>query len=141
MIAGEEQPTATSPEADTLIGASDDHEYYKLLTGGRPARTLQDGELIFDKGDHGDSMFVVREGSVALKDGDHVIETVTAPGLFGEMALIESEPRALTAVAAGDAVLVEIPVRHFWILVHETPYFAQLVMSVMAQRLRHSGTT
>jgi CRP-like cAMP-binding protein len=141
MIATDVQPTATTREADRLIGASDDHEYYKLLTDSRPARRLQAGERVFEKGDRGDSMFVVRDGAVALKDGDHVIETVTAPGLFGEMALIESEPRALTAVAAGEAAVVEIPVRHFWILVHETPYFAQLVMSVMAQRLRRSSTT
>lgn len=57
------------------------------------------------------------------------------------MALIEDEPRALTAIAATDAVLVEIPVRHFWVLVHDTPYFAQLVMSVMARRLRRTGST
>jgi hypothetical protein len=30
-------------------------------------------------------------------------------------------------------------VRQFWVLVHETPYFAQLVMSVMADRLRRAG--
>ena len=124
-----------------MIRANDDHEYYNLLTEGRPARTFQAGERVFEKGDHGDAMYVVREGAVALRDGDHVVETVTAPGLFGEMALIEPEPRALTAVAADEAVLVEIPVRHFWILVHETPYFAQLVMSVMARRLRRSGET
>jgi CRP-like cAMP-binding protein len=87
-------------------------------------------------------MYVVREGAVALKDREHVVETVAAPGLFGEMALIEHEPRALAAVAATDVLLVEIPVRHFWVLVHETPFFAQLVMSVMAERLRRQrGST
>jgi CRP-like cAMP-binding protein len=65
---------------------------------------------------------------------------VTAPGLFGEMALIEDAPRALTAVAATDATIIEIPARHFWVLVHDTPYFAQLVMSVMAQRLRRNSS-
>ena len=57
---------------------------------------------------------------------------MTAPGLFGELALIEDEPRALTAVAASDAAIIEIPGRQFWVLVHDTPYFAQLVMGVMA---------
>jgi CRP-like cAMP-binding protein len=78
----------------------------------------------------------VHAGSVDLKHGDHVVETVQAPGLFGEMALIENTPRALTAVAATEAQLVELPARHFWVLVTETPYFAQLVMRVMARRLR-----
>lgn len=81
----------------------------------------------------------VRSGSVDLRDGDHVIETVTAPGLFGEMALIEDEPRSLSAVATGEASVIEIPARHFWVLVHDAPYFAQLVMGVMAQRLRRQS--
>ena len=117
-------------------------EYYELLAHGRAARTFAADEVIFQQGEQGDSIFVVRDGSVTLKDRDRVIETVAAPGLFGEMALIERAPRSLTAVAATDVALVEIPVRHFWVLVHETPFFAQLVMSVMAQRLRRrSGTT
>ncbi len=116
-------------------------EYYGLLTEGRAPRTFEAGELVFEQGDRGDAMYVVLDGSVELRDGEQLVETVTAPGLFGEMALIEDEPRALTAVAAGDAVLFEIPARHFWILVHDTPYFAQLVMSVMARRLRHTRTT
>jgi CRP-like cAMP-binding protein len=84
-------------------------------------------------------MYIVRGGEVALKDGNRIVEQVAAPGLFGEMALIENEPRSLTAAAEADTELVEIPARHFWVLVHETPHFAQLVMSVMARRLREAG--
>jgi CRP-like cAMP-binding protein len=114
-------------------------EYYELLAHGRPPRTFSPGEVIFHQGEHGECMYLVRDGSVALRGGDRVVETVAAPRLFGEMALIEREPRSLTAVAATDVELVEVPVRQFWILVQETPYFAQLVMSVMAERLRRAG--
>jgi CRP-like cAMP-binding protein len=99
------------------------------------------GEVIFQKGDRGDKMYVISDGTVALKSGDEVVETATGPGLFGEMALIDDEPRALSAVADTDVEMTEIPARHFWVLVHETPYFAQLVMSVMAGRLRRAGGT
>jgi CRP-like cAMP-binding protein len=116
-------------------------QYYELLTEGRMPQRFAAGDVIFERGAPGDGMYVVRDGSVELRAGDRALETVTAPGLFGEMALIDNEPRSLTAVAATDAVLVEIPVRHFWVLVHETPYFAQLVMSVMARRLRQTGRT
>jgi hypothetical protein len=47
-----------------------------------------------------------------------------------------------SAVAPAGATVIEIPASHFWILVHDPPYFAQLVMRVMAQRLRRqSGST
>lgn len=119
-----------------MSGVTSTDQYYELLAHGREPRALDAGELIFSQGDPGESLFVVRSGSVDLRDADHVVETVEAPGLFGEMALIEDSPRSLSAVAAGEASVIEIPARHFWILVHDTPYFAQLVMRVMAQRLR-----
>lgn len=116
-------------------------EYHELLEHGRASRPFEAGEVIFTKGDVGDAMYLVREGSVALRSEDRIIEIVEAPGLFGEMALIDQEPRSLTAVAASDVTLVQISVRQFWPLVHETPGFARLVMRVMAQRLRRTGST
>ena len=120
----------------------DNAEYYELLAHGRAPVGYSAGEAIFQRGDPADAMYLVRSGSVALRDEYRILEIVTAPGLFGEMALIEAEPRSLTALAETDVTVVVIPVRHFWVLVHETPYFARLVMAVMAHRLRErSGTT
>jgi CRP-like cAMP-binding protein len=123
----------------SAVTSADD--YYELLAHGREPRTLRAGELIFEQGDPGESLFVVRDGAVELRDADRVVETVAAPGLFGEMALIEDAPRSLGAVAATDVSVIEIPARHFWVLVHDTPYFAQLVMRVMAQRLRRQRSS
>ena len=118
-----------------------DEALYELLAraGGTTRRAA--GEVVFEKGTRGDSMFVLTSGTIALSDGERILDTVRPPGLFGEMALIESQPRALTATVETDAELVEIPVRTFWVLVNETPYFAQLVMRVMAERLRRASGT
>jgi CRP-like cAMP-binding protein len=117
-----------------MSSTAEDDRYYDLLVTGRPARPLAGGEILFRQGDPGESMYVVREGTITLRDGDRDVSAVEAPGLLGEMALVDDEPRTLTAAAA--AVVVEIPMRHFWVLVHDTPYFAQMVMRVMARRLR-----
>jgi CRP/FNR family transcriptional regulator, cyclic AMP receptor protein len=122
--------------------SSDEQRYYELLAHGRTPRRAPAGEVIIQQDEQSEqSMYVVREGTVELRDGERVVETVSAPGLFGELGLIEHRPRSLTAVAATEVTLVEIPARHFWVLVHETPYFAQLVMRVMAHRLRVRGAT
>ena len=84
-------------------------------------------------------MYVVSDGSVTLSIGDQVVETVGPGGLFGEMAVIDREPRSATAVAESDVTLVSIDKRRFWFLVQETPYFAEIVMRVMAQRLRRQS--
>ena len=124
---------STYPEAN-------ESRYYELLAQGREPSRIPAGEVVFQQGERGDeSMYLVQDGSVELRDGDRVVETVSPPGLFGELGLIEHEPRSLTAVAGTDVTLIDIPARYFWILVHETPYFAQLVMRVMARRLRERG--
>jgi len=95
------------------------------------------GTVIFKKGDAGDFMYVVKEGSVALKLGDTVLETVDAGGLFGEMALIDNEQRSAEAVASTDCQLVPIDGKKFRFLIQQTPFFAQHVIRVLAQRLRN----
>ena len=77
-----------------------------------------------------------RAGSITLSIGDRVVEVVGPGGLFGEIAVIDREPRSGSAVIETDATLVAIDKRRFWFLVQETPYFAEIVMRVMANRLR-----
>jgi CRP/FNR family cyclic AMP-dependent transcriptional regulator len=106
-----------------------------LLRSGEPAEHAA-GAVIFTEGEPADCMYVVQSGSVALSIGDRILETVTPGGLFGEIAVIDREARSGSAVAESDTVLVGIDKRRFWFLVQETPYFAEIVMRVMANRLR-----
>src|ERR1700685_1649923 len=114
---------------------------YELLGRAGETKQVGAGEVVFEKGTRGDTMFILTRGRVELSDGERVLDVVEAPGLFGELALIESTPRALSATVTAEGDLVEIPARMFWVLVHETPYFAQLVMRVMAERLGGAGGT
>ncbi|MGZ4358926.1 MAG: cyclic nucleotide-binding domain-containing protein [Gaiellaceae bacterium] len=121
-----------------------EEEYVDLLVrnGERAGdvRQFEAGELVFREGDEGDRMYVVKRGTVSLAKGADEIEKVGPGGLFGEMALLGSRPRSLTATAETESELVSIESGRFWYLVQETPYFAQVVMRVMADRLlRQTG--
>jgi CRP-like cAMP-binding protein len=110
--------------------------YIGLLQRSGESEEFAAGSTIFTQGDPADRMYVVSSGMVTLSiDGRH-LETLGPGGLFGEMAVIEREPRSGTAVADEDTTLVGIDKRRFWFLVQETPYFAEIVMKVMASRLR-----
>jgi CRP/FNR family transcriptional regulator, cyclic AMP receptor protein len=63
-------------------------------------------------------------------------ETVRENGIFGEMALIDSEPRSATVIAATDVDLVPVGEKRFLFLVGQTPFFVLKVMRVLAGRLR-----
>ncbi len=98
------------------------------------------GQVIFEEGQSGNEMFLVKSGVVELRKGDTVVETVSQGGILGEMALVDQEPRSATAVAAADCELVAIDEKKFKLLVKGVPGFALEVMRIMAQRIRRATT-
>ncbi len=64
------------------------------------------GEVVFNKGDQSDELYVVLAGKVDIRDGDKRIATLGPGDILGEMAWISDEPRSATAVALEPATLV-----------------------------------
>ena len=110
-------------------------EFPMLLRESDPQPFAQ-GDVVFKAGDPGDVMYAVKEGQVSLRSGETEVETVGPGGVFGEMALIDNEPRSATAVATSDCQLVAIDRTRFERLVGMTPGFALSVMKLMADRIR-----
>jgi CRP/FNR family transcriptional regulator, cyclic AMP receptor protein len=108
-------------------------DYQLLANAGSPPVSFKAGELIFAAGDKGDKMYVVRSGTVEIERDGKIVETVTAGGIFGEMALIDGAPRAATARAKTECEVAPIAEKNFLFLVHETPYFAIAVMRSLAE--------
>lgn len=98
--------------------------------------TVAAGTAVFREGDAGACMYVVRSGEVDILVSGDVVETVTAGGVLGELALVDEGPRSATAIARTNAELVPVDSRRFEFLVQQHPFFALEVMRVMAQRLR-----
>ena len=95
------------------------------------------GERIFGRGEQGSLMYAILEGSVDIVLKGRHIETVGVGGVFGEMALIDDEPRSAEAVAQVKTRVVEIDRDSFLALVQLSPEFALDVMSDLTRRLRH----
>jgi CRP/FNR family transcriptional regulator, cyclic AMP receptor protein len=110
-------------------------EFPILLDEAEPQPFAQ-GEVIFRAGDAGDVMYAVREGQVSILIGEREVEIVGPKGLFGELALIDDEPRSATAVAKTPCQVVPIDRSRFEHLVERWPGFALSVMKLMADRIR-----
>lgn len=108
-------------------------ELFEELAGTRsyPADTI-----IFEAGDFGHEMYLIREGKVEIRTSQRVLRTLGPGNLFGEMALISKEPRSATAVAKTDCILMPVDERRFLFLVQQSPYFSLHVMETLAARLR-----
>ncbi len=100
---------------------------------------LDPGQVIFREGDPGHEMFLVRSGTVDLKVGDTVVETVGQGGVFGEMALVDKAPRSATAVAGPACSLVLVEEHSFNDLLRRVPGLGLEIMRVMARRLRRAS--
>ena len=97
---------------------------------------FKDGRMISKEGDQGGPMYVVIEGNVTLSVKGRELEKLGPGGVFGEMALLDSEPRSATAVAGSDCKLASIDQKRFTYMVQQTPHFALQIMRIMAERLR-----
>jgi len=58
------------------------------------------GDVIFEKGAPASEMFVILGGTVQIRDGGRDLARLDRGGMFGEMALLSSQPRSASAVAA-----------------------------------------
>ena len=71
------------------------------------------GDIVFEEGELGDSLYVIVEGEVEVvrRDSGGVprpLTVLTAPEFFGEMSLIDKEYRSATVRARTEAVLLRL---------------------------------
>ena len=111
-------------------------DFLGLLGKDADVVTLAPGEVLFEKGEPGRFIYVVKSGDLQIIDGNYVYETVSAGGILGEMALVDAGPRSATARAIKQSVVVPVDERRFLFMVQQTPFFAIRVMRVMSARLR-----
>ncbi len=99
-------------------------------------------DTIFYEGDDGSEMFIVRSGQVKIlttsADGQEMILGVLLPGdFFGEMSLLDNQPRSAMAVAtAKETELLIIRQEEFLKLVREKASLFKEVMGELCRRLR-----
>ena len=115
---------------------------FAVLTGNNiETKFIKAGSTIFREGDEAHDLFVIKSGQVRIQLGNRTLSELKDNDIFGEMALIDSEPRSATALAVTDVELVPVSEKQFLFLVGQTPYFALKVMRVLAQRLRATNKT
>ncbi len=99
------------------------------------------GKVIFNQGDEGGKMYVVQEGKVEifLMDDNKervVLSTIESGGIFGELSLLDNDPRSAGAKALVDTVLFVVD-RHDLEMLFKTHYHAALdIMTMLSRRIR-----
>jgi CRP/FNR family transcriptional regulator, cyclic AMP receptor protein len=104
-------------------------------------RTYPKNSVILFEDDPGDALYVVGQGQTKVvligEDGREVILSVLGQGeFFGEMALIDDEPRSAHVIAMEDSTLIVIRREDFQGILRQSPGIALALLRELSRRLR-----
>jgi len=97
---------------------------------------LRPGELVFSKGDPGKSMYIVVSGRVRVFDGDKTINFLGEQEIFGELALLDPEPRSASVESAEETRLFRLDRDTLFELMTDNVGVVSGIMQVLCRRLR-----
>jgi len=102
--------------------------------------SYHEGQTIFEKGDLGTSMFVIYDGEVGIYDGKVQLACFGRGDVFGELALLDTEPRSAGVVALSDVQLFRIDQGDFYDLMDERGEVLRNIIKILCQRIRTQNT-
>ena len=95
------------------------------------------GAVLARLGEPGDRFYVVVDGSAHVEVAQY--RNRIGPGeFFGEMSLLDGQPRSATVVADTPMRILMIPRREFVTLLREVPSLTERILIALCQRLRHA---
>jgi CRP-like cAMP-binding protein len=97
---------------------------------------FDEGDEIFHEGDPGDTLYFIIDGKVRIATGGEELAQLGERQVFGEMALLDSEPRSASATALSDVTLLKILRDDFHEILAEKAEIAQGIIKVLTRRLR-----
>jgi CRP/FNR family cyclic AMP-dependent transcriptional regulator len=105
-------------------------------------RELTRGDILFNEGDSPASLFLVTAGRIAIAmsspiDKREIVVALMEPGgLFGELGLLDAEPRSALARALERSTVLEIPYEPVRVMFDEDPKLLWNLARLLATRLR-----
>ncbi|WP_052507463.1 DUF2225 domain-containing protein [Desulfonatronovibrio magnus] len=107
-------------------------------------RNYQEDDIIFHQGEPGDEMHVLLSGKVAVYinsvHGFPIEVAAIEPGnVFGEMSVLEDEPRSATIIASEDTVTIALNKKNFRHFIRNQPELTYKLLKVLSGRIRTSN--
>ena len=118
-----------------------DDDEVKVLAEQLDQKRIYAGQTVFNQGDEGGTMYVVQSGKVEIfvKDdnGERVVLSVIEPGeIFGELSLLDNEPRSAGAKAVEDSFLFVVDRHDLEMLFKAHEHAALDIMAMLSRRIR-----
>ena len=127
----------------TLFAELDERELASIAAVAKTRRYAKD-DAVFHADEIGDVFYLIREGQVKVTmispEGKEIILSLLGPGdFFGEMALLDDEPRSATVIAIEPLEVVSIWRSDFLHILSENFSITQKVLGELSKRLRNAS--
>ena len=98
--------------------------------------TFEKGQYIVNEGDLGKELFMIVKGEVEVVAGGNVVAVMKEGAGFGEMALIDSQPRSADIIARNDVLVLKMESDDFLEILKQRDEVALGVIRVLTGRIR-----
>jgi len=118
-------------------------DFFDALAQKVRKRILNRDEILFNKGDVGNSLFIINSGRVKIvtqdsQNNEVILNQVGAGEVIGEMALLDYEPRSAGVVALEETSVMELSREDFMEILSRQPELALSIIRSLIARLRHN---
>jgi len=111
-------------------------ELLRIITICRP-EVYRAGESVIEIGDEGDALYVVVDGQVKVHQGDRTLAVLGSGRHFGEMSLIDNQPRSASVTSITESQLIRIERTAFYEVLREDSVMAVKLLWNFIQTLTH----
>ena len=94
---------------------------------------------IVREGDPGESMYLIVDGEARVHSGDRLFAELGPKECFGEMSILDAEPRSATVTAITDLRVLRITQSDFSEILTEKPEISHGIIKTLTQRLREAN--
>ncbi len=108
----------------------------KQLSESIKTEEFAPNQVIIEKGDEGNTMFVIISGKVKIHDGKEQVAEIMEGNFFGEMALLDGEPRSMSVTAIEPTIVAIIHRNDFFNVLNDFPAISKNIITQLTRHLR-----
>lgn len=97
---------------------------------------LASGKVLMRQGSVGYECFVLINGKVSVEIDGHIVATLGPGAYFGELALLDKQPRSATVTGLTDLTVLVMGPREFSTMIDQIPGLSTKLLAGLARRIR-----
>jgi HD-GYP domain-containing protein (c-di-GMP phosphodiesterase class II) len=145
-------PTGANSTAATIVERLKELSFFSdipehdlgQIAGIMVEKSYRKGAVIIEERTEAERFFIIYRGKIEITkkfegDEEFVLSVQSDGDFFGEMALLDEQPRSATARAIEPTIVLETSRKNFETLLYKAPMLAYRIMRELSSRLRETG--